>query len=61
LDGPKAIKETYGYNTAGWNSAPLAGKVIKRAAPILGVFPKFEKEADMSSMPVLRQVNLSRE
>jgi cell division protein FtsI (penicillin-binding protein 3) len=60
LDGPKATKETYGYNTAGWNSAPLAGKVIKRAAPILGIYPKFDKEDDMSNMPQLRHTNLSR-
>ena len=61
LEGPKATKETYGYNTSGWNSAPLAGKVIKRAAPILGIFPKFEKESDMTGMPVIRNANLSRE
>jgi cell division protein FtsI (penicillin-binding protein 3) len=61
LDGPKANKETYGYNTAGWNSAPLAGKVIKRAAPILGINPKFDKEDNKSNMPMLRHANLSRE
>jgi len=59
LDGPKASKATYGYNTAGWNAAPLAAAVIKRAAPILGIFPKFETEDEMSNMPVLRQANLS--
>ena len=35
LDEPKAIKGTYGYATAGWNAAPVAGQVIRRIGPIL--------------------------
>jgi len=35
LDEPKAIEGTYGYATAGWNAAPLAGNVIRRVGPIL--------------------------
>lgn len=37
LDEPTSTKETYGYATAGWNAAPLAGRVIARIAPLLGV------------------------
>lgn len=39
LDEPKGIKETHGYATAGWTAAPLAGEVIARIGPILGVRP----------------------
>jgi cell division protein FtsI (penicillin-binding protein 3) len=39
LDEPKAIKETFGFATAGWNAAPTAGNIINRIAPMLGVFP----------------------
>lgn len=58
LDGPKAKKETYGYNTAGWNAAPLASSIIQRAAPILGVFPKFEKEDGSNETPSFRPARL---
>lgn len=29
LDSPKASKETFGYNTAGWNVVPVAGEIIE--------------------------------
>lgn len=29
LDNPKASKETYGYNTAGWNAVPIAKDIIE--------------------------------
>lgn len=29
LDSPKASKETFGYNTAGWNAVPVAGEIIE--------------------------------
>lgn len=61
LEGPKATKETFGYNTAGWNSAPTAAKVIKRAAPILGIFPKFDSDDQKAGMPILRHANLSHD
>lgn len=37
LDEPNPTPQTHGYRTAGWNSAPTAGKVIARIAPMLGV------------------------
>jgi cell division protein FtsI (penicillin-binding protein 3) len=37
LDEPQALRETYGFITAGWNAVPVAAKVIERTAPILGV------------------------
>ena len=37
MDEPKAAPGTYGYATAGWNSAPTAGAVIERMVTILGL------------------------
>lgn len=37
LDEPKGTKDTSGFATAGYTSAPLAGRVIGRIAPLLGV------------------------
>ena len=37
MDEPKGTKETYGFATAGWTAAPVAGAVIERIAPLLGV------------------------
>ena len=37
LDQPHGIKETGGFALAGYTAAPLAGKVISRIAPLLGV------------------------
>lgn len=48
LDNPKAIDGTYGYATAGWNAAPIAGEMIKRMAPVLGVTPSFSEDENLS-------------
>ena len=37
MDEPKGTEETFGFATAGWTAAPVAGKVIERIAPFLGV------------------------
>jgi len=42
LDEPKGNKETGGYATAGAVSAPGAGRVIARIAPMLGLFPEIK-------------------
>jgi cell division protein FtsI (penicillin-binding protein 3) len=39
LDDPKADASTHGYTTAGWVSAPAAGRVIARIGPMLGLLP----------------------
>jgi cell division protein FtsI (penicillin-binding protein 3) len=39
LDEPKGNKSTYGYAAAGWTSAPTAGHIISRIAPLLGIEP----------------------
>jgi cell division protein FtsI (penicillin-binding protein 3) len=42
LDEPVGNKETGGYATAGAVSAPGAGRVIARIAPMLGLFPNIQ-------------------
>ena len=44
LDEPKATPETYGFATSGWNAVPVAGIIIERIAPMLGVEPVFTPE-----------------
>jgi cell division protein FtsI (penicillin-binding protein 3) len=44
LDEPKGNKETGGYATAGAVSAPGAGRVIARIAPMLNLFPHIQDE-----------------
>jgi cell division protein FtsI (penicillin-binding protein 3) len=50
LDEPKPMPETFGFTTAGWNSAPVASKVVSRIAPMLGVTPDMNKEPNMSEV-----------
>jgi cell division protein FtsI (penicillin-binding protein 3) len=42
LDEPQVIAETQGYATSGWNTAPTAGLVIARIAPLLAITPRFD-------------------
>ncbi len=37
MDEPQATPKTFGFHTAGWNSAVVAGRVIDRIAPFLNV------------------------
>ncbi len=54
LDNPKATKKTHGYATAGWNVAAVAGRIIARFAPLMGVQPVQEtggnKAAELLSL-----------
>ncbi len=43
LDEPKGTAETHWHATAGWNAAPLAGSLIKKIGPVLGINPVFEE------------------
>lgn len=42
LDEPKALPETHGFITSGWNTVPTGGAVIARIAPLLGLEPRFD-------------------
>ena len=37
IDEPKGRKDTLGYATGGWVSAPAVGNIVERVAPMLGV------------------------
>jgi cell division protein FtsI (penicillin-binding protein 3) len=50
LDDPQPIKGTYGFASAGWNSAPLGGRIIARMGPMLGVEPKNPKDPAILQM-----------
>lgn len=39
MEDPKRIKETWGFNTAGWNSKPVGLEIVANIAPHLGVQP----------------------
>ncbi|POR56966.1 peptidoglycan D,D-transpeptidase FtsI family protein [Bosea psychrotolerans] len=41
-DEPKGYAESGGYSTAAWNAGVTTGKLIERAAPILGLAPRFD-------------------
>lgn len=46
VDEPKGNKSTYGYATGGWIAAPVAGRVIARMGPVLGIKPRFDVPED---------------
>jgi len=50
LDDPQPIKGTYGFASAGWNSAPLGGRIIARMGPMLGVKPADPKDPAILQM-----------
>lgn len=41
IDEPKGNKQTHGFATGGWVSAPAVGRIVQRMAPMLGVSPNF--------------------
>lgn len=59
VDRPQGIKETYGFNAGGWNAAPIAGNVIRKAAPILSVHPVREDKKDGAN-PMLLNVSIRK-
>lgn len=58
LENPKKLKETYGFNNAGWNAKPTGMKIIEQIAPYLGIAPgeQWEQPAYMR-----RAIEISRE
>ena len=40
LENPKRTKETWMFNTAGWNAKPVALDIVAQIAPYLGVAPQ---------------------
>jgi cell division protein FtsI (penicillin-binding protein 3) len=44
LDDPQPTPSTFGQATSGWNAVPVAGQVINRIAPLLGIAPVLTPE-----------------
>ncbi len=42
LEDPKATKNTMGFTAAGWNAAPIGGKILSRVASVTGLKPATE-------------------
>ena len=53
LDSPNATKETFGFKTAAWNTAPVVGRVIARTGSMLGVMPDMNRDIDTSDLTPL--------
>jgi len=48
LDEPRGDRQTDGWETAGWNAAPVTGRVIRRIGPVL--LPGFARENKLASI-----------
>ncbi len=49
IDEPQGIKESYGFATGGWTAAPAVGRIVTRAAPILGVAPVDDNDEQITA------------
>lgn len=49
MDEPKAIKETFGFSTSGWNSVPTASEIITAIAPQLNIPANYDLEETRNS------------
>ncbi len=50
VDEPQAEDEQSGH-TAGWNAGEMTGRIIKRASPLLDIYPKFNEGMDKELVP----------
>ena len=56
LDEPKALPETHGFTTSGWNAVPTGGAVVARIAPLLGIEPRLDlPPADQQILASLKE------
>jgi cell division protein FtsI (penicillin-binding protein 3) len=56
LDEPKALPETHGFTTSGWNAVPTGGAVVARIAPLLGIAPRMDlPTADQQILASLKE------
>lgn len=59
LEDPKGLKKTFGFTAAGWNVAPIGGKILGRVAPILGLQPNL-KVLNQGFDPFLQGIDFSK-
>ena len=50
LDEPQGTAATSGQRTAGWNAAPIVGRVVPRIGPLLGVMPDETRDIDITDL-----------
>jgi cell division protein FtsI (penicillin-binding protein 3) len=55
LDEPQGRPETFGYATGGWTAAPVVGRVIARAGPLLGIGKTVDETPDTASYVSFKQ------
>ena len=53
LDEPKGTAASSFQRTAGWNAAPIVGRLVARIGPLLGVLPHETRDVDMSDLKPL--------
>lgn len=53
LDEPQGTAATSGMRTAGFNAAPVVGRVVPRIGPLLGVMPDDSRDVDISDLSPL--------
>ncbi|HBN22284.1 MAG TPA: penicillin-binding protein [Holosporales bacterium] len=59
LEDPKGLKKTFGFTAAGWNVAPIGGRILGRVAPILGLQPNL-KILNEGFDPFLQSIDFSK-
>lgn len=50
LDEPRGTKDTFGFKTGGWVSAPIVRRVVERIGPMLGVSPDMGRDEDVAGL-----------
>lgn len=58
LEDPKRLKKTFGFNTSGWNAAPIGGRILARVAAMKGIQPTLEP--DRVTDPFFKSVNFTK-
>ncbi|MFN5083920.1 MAG: peptidoglycan D,D-transpeptidase FtsI family protein [Novosphingobium sp.] len=53
LDEPQGTAATSGQRTAGWNAAPIVGRVVPRIGPLLGIMPDPTRDVDITDLSPL--------
>lgn len=60
LENPKRLKETFGFNNAGWNAAPVGGEIMRRLAVLYGIEPNREVHTERFESSIMKLVSYQR-
>lgn len=60
LDNPRRLPETFGFNNAGWNAAPIAGKIMNRLAVLYGISPNRQVHSEPYENKIMKLVSYHR-